>query len=121
MSVIVKNAVRERDGHKCTQCNMSAAEHAKKFQTKLNVHRLTPGEPYQVDRCVTLCEDCHRRAHGWEGITRSMSVTAPVSPELHAAVVIAAKERSMTVAAFTRWCVERQLEWEKNKPGNYQI
>lgn len=55
----IKNAVRDRDGQKCVQCGMTAEEHRAKRGRTLSVHRLNPGEPYEADRCVTLCEQCH--------------------------------------------------------------
>ncbi len=55
----MKSAVRERDGHACTKCNMTEAEHRELFGTDLHVHRLLPGSVYTLDGCVTLCMPCH--------------------------------------------------------------
>jgi DNA-binding XRE family transcriptional regulator len=55
----VKRAVRERDGHACTQCGMTDDEHRDQFGRGLEIHRLTPGSIYTVEGCVTLCQPCH--------------------------------------------------------------
>lgn len=55
----VKASVRERDEHRCTECGMSAEEHASTYGRDLEVHRLVPGSEYTVDGCVTLCIPCH--------------------------------------------------------------
>ena len=51
--------VRERDGQRCTQCGMTAAEHKSRWNRTLEVHRLTPGSEYAAELCVTLCRSCH--------------------------------------------------------------
>jgi hypothetical protein len=58
---IVKPAVRRRDGMRCTQCGMTNDQHMDKYGWSLEVHRLTPGSPYTVEGCVTLCRKCHGR------------------------------------------------------------
>lgn len=55
----LKGRVRERDGHRCTECGVTDAEHRRATGRKLDVHRLKPGSPYTVDGCVTLCRKCH--------------------------------------------------------------
>lgn len=64
----VKAVVRERDGHRCTQCKMTAEEHRRRYHKTLDVHRLTPGSPYTVEGCITICRSCHgpqpRRVRG---------------------------------------------------------
>lgn len=55
----IKAAVRARDGHVCTRCGMTAAEHRARTGRTLEVHRRLPGSPYTVDGCVTLCRGCH--------------------------------------------------------------
>jgi 5-methylcytosine-specific restriction endonuclease McrA len=57
--VSVKDAVRQRDEHRCQDCGMTASEHLEKFSTKLHVHRIVPGLSYSVNWCVTLCQSCH--------------------------------------------------------------
>lgn len=55
----VKQAVRERDGHVCTRCGMTADEHLERHGATLHVHRVEPGALYSVAGCVTLCTSCH--------------------------------------------------------------
>jgi hypothetical protein len=55
----IKEAVRERDGFRCTQCGMSNGRHILETGKKLEVHRLSPGTPYTFSGCVTLCRGCH--------------------------------------------------------------
>jgi hypothetical protein len=55
----IKAAVRERDGYRCRDCGMTAAQHVERFGKTLEVHRVVPGSPYTVDGCVTLCRPCH--------------------------------------------------------------
>ncbi len=55
----VKAAVRKRDGNRCTECGITAAEHIRLAGKTLEVHRLVPGSPYTVDGAVTLCRSCH--------------------------------------------------------------
>jgi hypothetical protein len=39
----VKRAVRERDGHRCTECGMTNEEHLPRWGRGLHVHRTVPG------------------------------------------------------------------------------
>jgi hypothetical protein len=55
----IKAAVRERDGHRCTECGTTAEQHYELYGRKLEVHRLVPGSPYTVEGSVTLCKKCH--------------------------------------------------------------
>jgi hypothetical protein len=55
----VKDAVRKRDGFRCTGCGMTNDEHLEKYDRCLDVHRAIPGSWYVVDWCVTLCKKCH--------------------------------------------------------------
>lgn len=59
--VEVKEAVRERDGYRCIHCGITAEAHLELTGKTLEVHRLTPGAPYTVEGCVTLCKACHTR------------------------------------------------------------
>lgn len=57
----IKAAVRARDGHCCTECGMSVADHLDAYGKDLDVHRTTPGSEYSLEPgvCVTLCRRCH--------------------------------------------------------------
>jgi 5-methylcytosine-specific restriction endonuclease McrA len=56
----VKERVRERDGHRCTDCGMTNEEHKARYKGKsLDVHRKQPGSAYTADGCLTLCRGCH--------------------------------------------------------------
>jgi hypothetical protein len=57
--VTVHQQVRARDGHRCTQCGMSNAEHVCIWRRSLDVHRLDPDGDYTPDNCVSLCKVCH--------------------------------------------------------------
>jgi hypothetical protein len=68
--IMIKAAVRKRDGFRCTQCGRTNEEHIEMCGLQLDVHRLVPGSEYTVDGCVTLCKTCHapkpRRRAGQE-------------------------------------------------------
>jgi hypothetical protein len=55
----IKEAVRRRDGYRCAQCGMTNEEHLATFGRTLEVHRVTPGSPYTVSGCRSLCKRCH--------------------------------------------------------------
>lgn len=57
----VKDAVRERDGYRCTACGKTEEDQRRTSRKNLEVHRLVPGSVYRVDKCVTLCIVCHGR------------------------------------------------------------
>lgn len=64
----VKRAVRKRDGYRCRDCGIIWSEQSpwpncrrKEEPRNLSVHRVDAGSVYEVDRCVTLCEDCHAK------------------------------------------------------------
>jgi hypothetical protein len=55
-----KKQVRERDGHRCRKCGITAGELEAEGRRGLEVHRLFPGISYEaVGLCVTLCKPCH--------------------------------------------------------------
>lgn len=65
-----REAVRERDGRECVDCDMPEAEHIEVCGRKLNVHHLVPARTstnpavHNAKRnLVTLCAGCHRK---WE-------------------------------------------------------
>lgn len=55
----IKDAVRIRDGYRCTKCGMTAAEHRRIYGKTLDVHRIVPGSLYTAEGCVTICRRCH--------------------------------------------------------------
>jgi 5-methylcytosine-specific restriction endonuclease McrA len=57
----IRDAIRERDGFRCTQCGLSQEEHIVRHGRKLDIHRKTPGTYAIEDRCVSLCIPCHSR------------------------------------------------------------
>lgn len=59
----VKRFVRIRDGNKCVHCGRSAEDHQRATGMTLSVHRKTPGSPYSIIDCETVCGSCHRKAH----------------------------------------------------------
>jgi hypothetical protein len=59
MSHQIKAAVRERDGHRCVHCGMTAEEHRQLFGANLQVHRKVPGSAYTLEGCETVCQRCH--------------------------------------------------------------
>lgn len=80
----IKAAVRERDGHRCTQCGLDHPSHVALYGRTLDVHRVVPGSVYTVEGCVTLCRACHgpapRRKNGVRirsGEAKSRTVSLP--------------------------------------------
>jgi hypothetical protein len=55
----LKEAVRSRDGHRCTECGTTAAQHIRQYGKTLDVHRVEPGSDYTLAGYVTLCRTCH--------------------------------------------------------------
>lgn len=61
-----KEAVRERDGHRCQRCGMDSDTHLATYGRKLDVHHIVPAreiddpeERHSMENLVTLCQSCH--------------------------------------------------------------
>jgi hypothetical protein len=54
-------AVKDRDGWKCVECDATGRLHAHHIK-RWKDH---PSLRYEVSNGVTLCHECHERAHGW--------------------------------------------------------
>lgn len=57
--LMIKAAVRKRDGQKCVDCGMTNDKHTEKYGRSLHVHRTAPGSEYTAEGCETLCYKCH--------------------------------------------------------------
>lgn len=78
----IKNAVRERDGFRCTKCGMTNEQHLEKWERVLHVHRDLPGSEYVVGPgCVTLCRDCHHEWHRNNDALENNQITLVINPE----------------------------------------
>jgi hypothetical protein len=104
----IKQAVRERDGMRCTLCGMTNEEHKARYGGKsLHVHRKEPGGPYTVDGCITLCHACHgpqpkkpRGAPRPEGAPEGQVVAFRVSRQTCEALERASCKYGMTKTAI---------------------
>lgn len=107
----VRAIVRHRDGYRCIECGISALKHIEKFGRNLDVHRKTPGSPYTVRGCVTLCRTCHgpqsRRPRGSCG--PSNTVPAHVSAELYAILRAYAREQRRSLAQVVELLLEEVM------------
>lgn len=103
----IKTLVRHRDGMKCTQCGMTNDEHFLQYGCRLEVHRLSPGSPYTVDGCVTLCKPCHgpqpRSARYRPGVvapSRRNDLAVKVNTQVVRACRIVAAFRCQTLSEY---------------------
>lgn len=60
----IRNAVLERDGHKCMICG----EDGTGEQNPLDIHHreyknFGTGSQEEIDDCITLCRHCHNKIH----------------------------------------------------------
>lgn len=100
----VKEAVRERDGMRCTKCGMTNASHLAHYGRALEVHRLVPGSLYTLEGCVTLCRSCH----GPEPKRRRGTVDLN-APEKADTVSIRLPKRLVLMARVV--ALETEIEW----------
>lgn len=106
----IKEAVRERDGYKCTRCGMTNEEHQERYKEScgwkagrsLHVHRKVPVLGYSLSNCVTLCYPCHgmeRRPPDGDFIT--LALTTSQHKTLEAARNRSTRrDQNVTVAEF---------------------
>lgn len=73
----LRNMVFKRDNNKCVNCGREREHdyllrpdlHRQKFTTfSLHCHHIisvieNPDLAYDIDNCITLCEDCHKEIH----------------------------------------------------------
>lgn len=71
--LIFKEAVRNRDGRRCTECGITEKKFARAnanskvsmSKRRLEVHRIIPDGDYTFRNCVTLCIGCHAKKRRW--------------------------------------------------------
>jgi len=59
----VKQAVEERDGHKCMTCGRTRSDGAKLTCHHRVYDHLFEGGESEVADCITLCQYCHKGIH----------------------------------------------------------
>ncbi len=100
LPIEIKALVRHRDGYRCVECGISAAEHVLNRGRNLDVHRVIPGSKYTVDGCVTLCKECHNtKPKSPRGTRPDGSRTVTISGPLLVQLKKLAKKNRRTVTA----------------------
>jgi hypothetical protein len=124
----VKEAVRKRDGYRCTRCGMTNDEHKAVTGRALEVHRLTPASAYTLEGCTTLCQRCHDTTPGgayvrhWQNYDGSVRVLR-VDPQAKAPTLAT---RTRRAARWSRSVLSRHTgipghrlrQWEE---GNAEL
>lgn len=122
----VKEAVRQRDGYRCTKCGLPQADHVAQYGRRLDVHRLAPGSLYTPEGCVTLCKRCHgpepRLKKGEPSATRGPSLFLSLSADEASALAafigsqaVPPKAAAVLRKALRDFFAERGL-WPPKKP-----
>jgi hypothetical protein len=114
----LKEAVRARDGYRCTACGMTNQEHIALHGRQLDVHRKTPGSLYAADEtCTTLCIGCHgpqpRRERGQPDLACTrlrLSLHVYVPPPLRRAIEEAAERNRRSLTAELEIALEKHLK-----------
>lgn len=97
----IKEAVRKRDGYRCTECGMTREQHQKRYGCTLEVHRIVPGSAYTMEGAVTLCCSCHgpkpKRPRGTLSKRGELALVIDVEPALKVALDgwVAANRRTL--------------------------
>jgi hypothetical protein len=115
----IKAAVRERDGQRCTECSMTAAEHVACYGKTLHVHRLKPGSEYTVEGCVTLCIPCHGTRAGSPPVPGNCAnvLYVEIAASLKRRLVRLAEARARKISAEATLALERYVRDEEHKEG----
>jgi hypothetical protein len=107
----IKAAVRDRDGHACTKCGMSATAHRVRFGRDLEVHRKMPGSAYTIEGCVTLCRPCHWPEPKSPHRSFPNSTAHVVIPaDWYRVIRVLAKSRGMRINDYLISCVLDEAE-----------
>jgi hypothetical protein len=109
--VEIKALVRHRDGYRCTECGMTAADHVERFGRNLDVHRIIPGSKYTLAGVATLCRDCHKsKPKGIASPVRGKYLMQTRVPaQILKAVQELATEEGRPLSSMFRVLIERQL------------
>jgi 5-methylcytosine-specific restriction endonuclease McrA len=79
---LIRAAVRQRDGYRCTKCGITEQEHKDRYGVKsLHVHRLVPGSLYSLKGCISLCCVCHGMEPNGQPGDRDLSYRKARTPE----------------------------------------
>jgi hypothetical protein len=120
----IKIAVRLRDGMRCIDCDFTNEQHVERYGRQLDVHRTTPGSPYSLDGCVTVCRPCHRKrqlqllALGIKGRSdRIIRVPLPLVEQLDRLAERHVSNATIEAIAAIREYLERKDLWPPPPKG----